>query len=84
MIPVRGLVMRPRPGKRIWWPGAVLYCPGLIAVAAAPDAALTSSLPELQDNSLYKYGKLAFIVYFLPKKHDWIERGEPDAREGPV
>ena len=79
---LRLTVMRRRPDKRVWWPGAFIYALALIASMAALDALLAAIRPEFGDDAFLRYLLIAVIVLlFLPRKHDWTERDESDADE---
>ncbi len=41
-----------------------------IVFVAGIDTILLNYWPELQNNELYKFTKIGFIVYFVPKKGD--------------
>jgi hypothetical protein len=70
-----------RLGKRSW-PGILILIFFSIAVVMVLDEVLIPNWPQLQNNDLYKYAKLAFIVYFLPKRGDRIGPDESNAVNG--
>lgn len=69
--------LRKRLVKKV---GAIKVCILLIIVLVILDLWLTSVIASWNDSEIYKYAKLAVLVYFLPRQGE-IEKKKDDSKQ---